>query len=556
MPYSIVMLVLTAASLSAGTLESVFGEDPAAWRGTPTNVAKPTVASTEFGSGLAFCCDFTLADPRYPRCTWDLPVSLDISEARSLHMNVRVDNGNAVEKVALYFKSGNGWYSLKSHKVKEGWNAIVVPMNAFNIEGKPTGLDKIDMIRVNAFQLSEKHSTVVFAGVKTSLIAVESGPPSVFTPPDTDRNLPRNERRNANGCLLENRVILDEEPYFLKDTPSAVIERISKGGFNVYMPCVWHGRGAIYRSSTPLDPRHASRYDGGADPMKDLVEMAHAKNIEVHAWFCISLRESDIVPEYAEPGTPSGAFDLQNPGFRDFIVKEIVEFAKKYPVDGINLDYMRTQGVSYSKTAAELYRRKYGADINELKNTSAPGMLDRMLEWQESAASDVVARVRAGLRTVRLNIALTISGHPLPKPHLHPEGRNEWLWLEKGWIDAAFSMDYEWDPSFVKFEKVRAASSTPGRFALMLGNYDRIEGKATYRKAEQVAALVDYSLRKFPGSGIAIYLYSRLGDEQIAALRAGPFKENAVPSWKVPTEHLAKPLAPPAFGGRPEGFCK
>ena len=49
------------------------------------------------------------------------------------------------------------------------------------------------------------------------------------------------------------------------------------------------------------------------------------------------------------------------------------------------------------------------------------------------------------------------------------------------------------------------------------------------RPGRLVARLVDYSLRKYPAWGTALYFVPYLNDEQTRALRAGPFRENALP---------------------------
>ena len=64
------------------------------------------------------------------------------------------------------------------------------------------------------------------------------------------------------------------------------------------------------------------------------------------------------------------------------------------------------------------------------------------------------------------------------------------------------------------------------------GNYERTEeGKVVPREGKLVADLIGYCQREWPGNGVGLYLYSMLSDEQIEALRTGPFEEEAVPKW-------------------------
>ena len=92
-------------------------------------------------------------------------------------------------------------------------------------------------------------------------------------------------------------------------------------------------------------------------------------------------------------------------------------------------------------------------------------------------------------------------------------------------------MDYGWRPDFEKFEEASKGCGLPRQCVLMLGLYDT-EGKKSFpRNAEQVARLTEYALKKFPERGIGFFDYSSLSDEQVKALREGPFKEDAVPCW-------------------------
>jgi len=56
-----------------------------------------------------------------------------------------------------------------------------------------------------------------------------------------------------------------------------------------------------------------------------------------------------------------------------------------------------------------------------------------------------------------------------------------------------------------------------------------------------VAKYASYAQRRWPSSGVGFYIYGQMTDEQAAALRGGPFKEEAVPAWKpVERQHKAR----------------
>lgn len=490
--------------------------------------------------GYEFTCDFARVAER---CYWDAATTLDLSNAVSLIGWVHVTNAAAIEGVNIHFKSGGGWYNA-TVPVSNGWNDFALQLSHMSLQGTPAGMERVDTVRISAWRSSGAvgPASIVVYDVEASRASDKERP---FEYPEYDIAL--NPVRPlikdpASGAVLESRMIMDEAPNYLSEGSEAVLDKIARAGLNVYMPCVWHGRGAIYRSDTSiLDLQYAPKFGGTLDPFADLIKAAHARGIEVHGWFTVALRQANIYPEFAEPGTPADAFDLQNPGFRDFIVNEIIGFVKKYDVDGINLDYIRTTGISFSRTASALYFQRFGRDIEELRQSPMPPEVEtRFLIWQRDAVSDIVRRVREATRRVKPDLVISVSGYPQKKPFLHQEGRNEWLWVENDWVDLVYMMAYAPSPDLTRLNQVRQSSLHPHRFAVLGGNYDSAPGIAVSRPPDLLVRQIDYFLRKYPEGGVGLYLYNQLSEAQVAALRNGPFREPAVPYWK-----RIKNLVPP-----------
>ena len=160
--------------------------------------------------------------------------------------------------------------------------------------------------------------------------------------------------------LKQIRLIADENKDWLTVTGAEkVINDIASAGFNLYMPCVWHGSGTRYPSQ--LSVADWVNFDQG-DPLERIIELAHQKGIEVHPWFVISARNRDFFSEYYD-GSPEGAFNVHRPEFREFITNFILEVVQKYDVDGINLDYIRSMGVCTSSYGVEDYKNKFNRDL-------------------------------------------------------------------------------------------------------------------------------------------------------------------------------------------------
>ncbi|WDT80450.1 MAG: family 10 glycosylhydrolase [Candidatus Manganitrophus sp.] len=97
--------------------------------------------------------------------------------------------------------------------------------------------------------------------------------------------------------LFESRAIFDEGlAWITKDLAEKLLTRIKKAGFNVFVPCVWHGRGTIWPSDlAPWDTRKVRV--PGFDPLENLIKLAEKYEIEIHPWFTVSLRQRDFLPQ-------------------------------------------------------------------------------------------------------------------------------------------------------------------------------------------------------------------------------------------------------------------
>ncbi len=344
--------------------------------------------------------------------------------------------------------------------------------------------------------------------------------------------------KNSRGTILETRAIFDEGTGWMTEKGAReTISRIKAAGFNVYIPCIWHGRGTRYPCS--LAPPEEKLDLSGDDPLARLIRIAHAGNIEVHPWFCVALRQRDFLDDYFDPGTPPMAFDLHKPGFRQFIKDLIVDTVKRYDIDGIQLDYIRTTGICTSVSCKGDYRIHYGRSLMDdlAKHNAAGGLEPHVQEWQDNAVEAVVRAVAGEAKALKPRLVLSVYGHPqLPDIGLpvNQEGRREVMWARKGLINLIFCGEYGDQPDFQNVALI--SKEIPPRVSALitLGNYGNLFGRSGKsiipRDAKLVADFIACGQR-INKRGVALYLYSQLNDEQISALRHGPFSLPARPHW-------------------------
>lgn len=349
--------------------------------------------------------------------------------------------------------------------------------------------------------------------------------------------LPLVQERTEDGTLIETRVIFDEDILWAtsRHATENILKRIKRAGFNVYVPSVWHGKGTYFPSTIARpDPRVVGRIESGDDPLAYLITKAHSMGIEVHPWFTVVKRSNDDYPQFFDSGTPDNAFNVHSPGFRKFIVSLMVDVVSRYDVEGVNLDYIRTMGICDSNFCRDDYKKKQGHGFwpdYALRSVNGASR-DRIQEWQDAAVGQILENLSLAAKKIDPDLIISVEGHPKPKDKVRPlDGRDVIGWLKKGWVDIVFAMDYRERIDFETIDDVRSELDDDSRLVVLFGNYEKVGNKVFARPGKLVARYAKFAQRKWPGSGVAFYLYGCLSDEQIAFLKRGPFHISAIASW-------------------------
>jgi len=328
------------------------------------------------------------------------------------------------------------------------------------------------------------------------------------------------------------RAILDGDiPYWTdKEYIDRTLERIKHSGFNVYMPTVWQGRGTAWPSRhAPWDIKLKDRPKANFDPLKYLITKAHKMGIEVHPWFTLTLRQSDLFPEFALPGTPKRAFDVHNGKFRQLMADLVAEVVENYDIDGINLDYVRAVGLCVNADCKREYAQIYGRDIEAdtalFKITF--GRVPSLVEYQGKAVTAMMRAVTNEVRKRKPNILISVdalTGQVSPE-----QGQDSIEWANSGMIDTILRMDYMRQINTKLADELREHLKNPDSLNLLICNMSTFEEmtvgqKHFARDGKWLAETVSTIQSHWPKTGIAIYFYKYLTDDQIRALRTGPFR--------------------------------
>jgi hypothetical protein len=323
------------------------------------------------------------------------------------------------------------------------------------------------------------------------------------------------------------RVIFDEDMTWATDkkTIDERLRRIAEAGFDIYVPCVWHGHGSLYPSrTTPPEDWIKQSLSNGWDPLAYLIDRAHALKIAILPWFTVVRREGIAHPEWAETGTPIGAYDVHSPEFRNFAVQMMLDVVTRYDVDGVNLDYIRAMGVFTSTSCQRSYREQTGTELLVDYADGAPNEAAwrKIQSWQDNAVGALVYAFSTKARESKPTLLITVDGDAVPANRQRPlEGRDEISWANNSWIDIFFHMDYRPEVDLTVVNAAHSRLTDPRKLWLLVGNFDTVDGIHEPRSGSWLAKVISFTQNIRRDAGVGVYLYDLLSEEQIESLRIG-----------------------------------
>lgn len=302
------------------------------------------------------------------------------------------------------------------------------------------------------------------------------------------------------------------------------------------------GRGdGWYRSD--LLPYPEPLRAAGRDPLGELLPLAHAAGLEVHAWMnCCLVWSGPRLPRdprhviRAHPewiarmanGTPmtrltpaereelmvEGVFlSPGHPNVRHWIAGIAREIASRYPVDGIHLDYIRQPSVliGFDPTTRARFALEHGADpdpanprdpFHRLPPEERAAMNAAWADFQGEQVTAIVREVRDSLDAVRTGIVLSaaVLADSLTAAR---RNRQEWSrWVRDGLLDRAFVMCYA--------PVVQTVLRQLSAMASWAGAARVVPGIAVYNTSPATAAAKIKGAHALGFPAVALYSYDSL----------------------------------------------
>jgi len=194
----------------------------------------------------------------------------------------------------------------------------------------------------------------------------------------------------------------------------------------------------------------------GYDPLKFMVDEAHKRGIEFHAWFnpyrltmkgkstsTESLAKDNIGRKRPEWTVVYGGQLYLNPGIpevNDYVIDSIVEVVKKYDIDGVHMDdYFYPYKVKNQEYPDSAQFKKYGSKFSSIG------------DWRRNNVNTLIEKLHNSIKKEKENVEFgispfgvwrNVSTDPVRGSQTTAGVQNYddlyadiLLWMNKGWID-------------------------------------------------------------------------------------------------------------------------
>jgi uncharacterized lipoprotein YddW (UPF0748 family) len=289
----------------------------------------------------------------------------------------------------------------------------------------------------------------------------------------------------------------------------AMLDEVADAGIDAVFAQVARRHDAYYDSAY-LPPTPDPALAPGFDVLQALTTGAHARGIQLHAWFVVAPgyhhQYGELTmprghvwlehgPDSADPWmtvdsggvTSRDYFDVGLPAVHDHVAAIIADIAGRYPIDGVHLDYVRYDGGRWGYHPDALEQFSLATGRQDHPSATDP----HWVRWRQSRTADLAERARDTLNEVRPGALLStavIAGGPGPSsmPGGFADTRaaslmfQDWpMWLDEGLVDFVVAMAYTrqsntehagWFREWVSFAG-ELSRRHPGRVGVGVGAY-------------------------------------------------------------------------------------
>ena len=362
--------------------------------------------------------------------------------------------------------------------------------------------------------------------------------------------------RAADGVRAETRALwVTRWDYKTPDDIRLIMERARLAHFNVIFFQIRGNADAFYDSryepwAEELGGRHP-----GFDPLSVAIQEAHRKGLELHAYINVLTGWKGSAPPrsmlhlwrthhawftrnvYGTPQPLGNGYLQLTPGMRsvrDHIVNVVADIVRRYPVDGIHLDYVRylSERYSYDPVSVSAFRRATGRHPADL-----PG------SWQtyrRDLVNRLVRRIRNTMRAIKPSLPLSAAVLGRMEEARATYSQDVAYWLAEDLIDVSYPMIYEKNPRAFAAQLADHLRASPGKPVYPgIGLYRHDRASQTIRQIEIARtfgargfAIFDYRslFGVIDADGGSAYVKPGVGPRILRSLLKGPLAEMVPPA--------------------------
>ncbi|HUJ08417.1 MAG TPA: family 10 glycosylhydrolase [Verrucomicrobiae bacterium] len=252
---------------------------------------------------------------------------------------------------------------------------------------------------------------------------------------------------------------------------------LQRAGFNTIYANLASGGAAFYPRSHALP----SIVGGSIDPVARGIELAHQRGLAVHAKQIVTFMykappgfQRQLISANRVMRGPDGRPVMQagytwlcpsQEANRQLIEESVKELVTKYPVDGIQFDYIRfcEQPSCFCSNCRREFEHYIGHHLRHWPEAVLEGAyVTQFNQWRQREINSWVAELAAAARQARPGLVVSAAVFP-DLNRARQEKAQDWkLWLDRGHVDYVCTMTYT--PDLREFQtQVRQEQASAGQ---------------------------------------------------------------------------------------------
>lgn len=273
---------------------------------------------------------------------------------------------------------------------------------------------------------------------------------------------------SVHGCTQSNEAVrgvwltnVDSEVLNSHENIIEAVDLIKECGFNTIFVVTWN------KAMTQYPSKIMKAFTGveidttftGRDPLKELIDEAHKRDLKVIAWFEFGFSSSfeenggtllELKPEWAALNSDGelvqkNGFEWMNsfrPDVQDFVLSIVMEVVENYDIDGIQGDDRLPAAPSeggYDEYTVSLYKEQHNGN-EPPEDCKDP----EWLQWRADILNDFMGRIYNSVKG--FDSTLIVSMAPSIFPWSLEEYLQDWpTWVNNGYVDLLCPQLYRYD---------------------------------------------------------------------------------------------------------------